>query len=47
VQLAARNDLKEFARRSKIETIVEGQPASINYAHLKAVEDKLVLLAFI
>lgn len=47
VQLAARNDIQEFARRSKIETIVEGQPTSINYAHLKAVEDKLILLSFI
>lgn len=37
VQLTSRNDLKEFSKKSKIETIVEGQPASINYSHFKAV----------
>lgn len=47
IQLVARGDIKEFSKKSKIETIVEGQPAAINYSHLKAVEEKLLLLGFI
>jgi len=47
VQLAAQGDICEFSRKSKIDTIMENQSTVVNYSHFKAIEDKLVQLAFI
>jgi len=47
VQLAARDDICEFSRKSKIDTIMENYPTVANYSHFKSIEDKLVQLAFI
>jgi len=37
VQLAARGDICEFSRKSKIDAIMESHPTIVNYSHFKAV----------